>query len=515
MYTLRKKRIIIISIVSAILLIALVLGGVYAYTATDLFKSNQTLFFKYAGDAIGNLKYVENKQLSGIASLMEDTPYEIEGSLNVSYEGNTLNLLDIESKVNPEDEDMYAKVNLKSNNQNIFTLEYANSNNIYALKSDEIANAFIGVENDNLKVFAQKLGITDTTNIPDSIELKSIKSDVLELTENEMKHIYETYLPVLQKSISENKFKKDGNCTINNEGVVYNTTGYRLNLTQTELRDVIVAILNTLKEDSITLNMIATRAKALELGDDYTEINKLTKQIENTIEKLNETDTTEEEVISATIYVENGQVVETEIIISNRYKIIVYGKSSETTSKRYVSFEDLNNEDSKTEITENETRKKEESNYEIAIKNGDNTILISMDNKGSTESSELTTTVEFEMEIAGKTTIIEYEQEMKFDDSIQVLKVDRTNCAVLNDYTTEQLQALIQQLAERIQAVMNEKMQIISNNMQTSTTNVQTNKNVENSNIVENANNARENFINSRQQEMEDLQMVQDFANNL
>ena len=463
MNTLRRKKIIIISITSAILLVALVLGGVYAYTATDLFKSNQTLFFKYAGQAIDNLKYVENKQLAEIGNLMEESPYKVTGELSTTSNGNPVKVAGIEAKIDSTEETTYAKMDLFANNQNLFALEYANSNNIYALKSEEIANAFIGFENENLKVLAQKLGISDVSNVPDSIDFKTTNKEMTDFTDEELKHIYETYLPVLQKSIPEDKFKKDGDVTISKEGTSYKATGYRVNLTQKELRDITVAFLETLKEDSITLNMITTRAKALEMGDDYTEINKITKNIENAITKLNNSNVTDEAVISITIYVDNGQVLETEIILSNRYKLIVYGTSSEASSKRYISYEDLNRDNSKTEITETETRQKEKSTYDIILKIGKNDVSINMTNTGSASSKELATTIELEITAGQNTMGVQYEQEMIFDDELEIMKLDRTNCAVLNDYTTEQLQALVQQLAERIQTVVNEKAQTLSN----------------------------------------------------
>ena len=69
MYNGRKKIIIIMVIILLIVLLAI--GGVFAYITTDLFKSNQTLFFKYMGQTLESIKYVENTQLSEIENLKE------------------------------------------------------------------------------------------------------------------------------------------------------------------------------------------------------------------------------------------------------------------------------------------------------------------------------------------------------------------------------------------------------------------------------------------------------------
>ena len=194
MYNGRKKIIIIMVIILLIVLLAI--GGVFAYITTDLFKSNQTLFFKYMGQTLESIKYVENTQLSEIENLKEEKPYTIVGNLNFEAgEDNTdLNAnalsklaLNIEANVNKPEEKAYAKVNVTNSNQSLFTLEYANSNNIYALKSDEIVTAFLGIENENLKVLAQKLGIYDTSVIPDSINFANI-NEILNITDEEKAH---------------------------------------------------------------------------------------------------------------------------------------------------------------------------------------------------------------------------------------------------------------------------------------------------------------------------------------
>ena len=54
MYNGTKKKIIIITTI-IILVVILAVGGVFAYITTDLFKSNQTLFFKYLGQALEDI----------------------------------------------------------------------------------------------------------------------------------------------------------------------------------------------------------------------------------------------------------------------------------------------------------------------------------------------------------------------------------------------------------------------------------------------------------------------------
>ena len=77
MYTQRGKKIIIITISIVALILALSIGGVYAYLNTDLFKFTDKLFFKYVGQVIDDLKPTQNRQIEGFIDLMEQKPYQM------------------------------------------------------------------------------------------------------------------------------------------------------------------------------------------------------------------------------------------------------------------------------------------------------------------------------------------------------------------------------------------------------------------------------------------------------
>ena len=376
----KKKIILIVTIILLILILAI--GGVFAYLTTDIFKSNQTLFFKYIGQSLNNLEYVENTQLSEIEDLKEEKPYKVIGKLNFEAgEENTdinANILsrmsiDLESKVNRPEEKAYTKANLNYNDQNLFTIEYANSNNIYALKSDEIANAFIGIENNNLKVLAQKLGMLDTKAIPDSIEKVDI-NEVLKITDEEKTHITDTYLPVLVQSISKDNYSKEKDLKVMKDNITYTTTAYRLSLNAEELKQLQIALLQTLKEDSITLNLITSKAKLLSLDENYTQINNLTRIIDEQIETINNTNYSLDEGIDIIVYVDNQKVISTEVILKNKMKYTIYGEKQENSNKRHLLIENLTatSEYNKIEIEQIETRNNIESTNNILINIDDN-----------------------------------------------------------------------------------------------------------------------------------------------
>ena len=468
-----KRAIIIVSIIIGILLI-LGIGGTILYLKTDLFKSNQSLFFKYIDQATKGIEYTQNTNITNNINRIKEEPFTLVGNLNYETDEKnnpTKNALKnmkftVEAKVDNPEKKVYGVGTLKSNNQDLFKLEYANTGNIYALKSDEVVTAFIGIENQNLKVLAQKLGITNTSNIPNSIAQVLNLGETLNLTEEEKSHIYETYMPVLEENIDKSNFTKNKDIAVSRDGVVYNTIGYRLELNASELKQIEIKLLQALKEDSITLNLITTKAKTFNLEEKYTQINTLVQEIDGLINRINNESTNLQDGVIITVYVENGKVVTTEIIYKNEIKYTIYGQKENNTNSYYILIENLSatEEYSKIEIKTEETSSNNASTLNVLINiNNEKGIEVYLENINDNEEDTLKTNCEVTInEEDNKNSILNYEQEIAFKESItDIIKIDRNSCAVLNDYPTEQLQVLVKSLVQRVQELINQKAQAV------------------------------------------------------
>ena len=464
-----KKKGIIITIVIIILLIVIAVGGVMLYLFTDLFKSNQTLFLKYIDQTIQGMKYETNDQTKDIIEAQKENPYQIKGTLSFDYDGNENQQaevlkqmkVELETNANGQEEKSYTKASILYQNQNLFNLEYANSNDIYALKSDEIVTAFIGVRNSNLKVLAQKLGMQDTSNIPDSITPIDYE-DLLNISEEEKQHISDTYLPVIVNNIEKSKYSKQSNIPITKEGVEYNTTSYRVDLTSEDIANISVKLLETLKQDSITLNFIATKAKILNLPEEYTQVNNLTKQIDEQIKKIENSEKSPENGVSIVVYEEKGQTVLTEIIVKNNVKFTLYTSNTNQKNSIYLMAENLStsNDYNTVEMQVTQTKTAKQTNTEILVnKDNDKGIEIYLTNEGLSSDEKVTTTCEINYNDGNDKYIANYEQEINFNEENEIISLDNTNCAILNDYPTDQLSMLIVLIAQQTQNVMNQKMQ--------------------------------------------------------
>ena len=468
MYSQKTRNIIIGSILTSVIVVGSILLIIILYITTDLFKSNENLFYKYMGQTFDSLKYVENLQLSEIDNLKEEKPYKVDGKF--IYKVSDLNTnsvntrIDMELLQNNPQKESYANFALIHNTEKIFNVEYAKSNDIVALKSPEIVNAFLGTKNENLQELAKKIGITNTTLLPNSI--KDIKlNELLNITEDQRNYIIKTYLKVLQQNIDKSKFTKEKNLAVSRDGENYKTTAYHLNLTNEELKQVKIAILQALKEDDKTLNIIAEKMKIL--GLDSEENNNLKSLIQNVIDNINHSSNSQElSGINIMLYATGGRIITTEIIYENSIKCTIYGTSTKNESKRYLLIENLNvdTEFQKIEFNENEIRNESESSYNAIININDKTqVKVNLLNKGSAVEEKLTSEFKAEIDEQSKTQTISYEGDMKFNNNNtqSIVKLNKNNCGMLDEYEENQLKTVVEAVVKRTKEVINQKLKTI------------------------------------------------------
>lgn len=339
-----KKKAIIIAVIIVLLVLILAVGGVFVYFYTDLFKSNETLFYQYIAKGLESISVPQSTQLQDIMTMKQNQAYEVNGELTFEYtlaeETQEMQAVAdafkqvkiiVTGKNDPVQEASYRKLDMQLAETSIFEVEYANSNQIAALKSDEIVNAYVGIKNENLKVLAQKLGIQATEAIPDSIGENSISvEELFSITEEEKTHIQDTYGEVLKNNITSDLYTKLQDMTIQKNGVDYVTTAYRLDLTGQDVKNVIIQILQALKEDSITLNWLTTKAKLLGLDEQFTEVNQFTTLIENEIEQINNDEEFAQSGLSVVVYTYQGETILTELILENKVKLTLDCQKEQT-----------------------------------------------------------------------------------------------------------------------------------------------------------------------------------------
>lgn len=245
-------------IILILIIFILILGGVFAYLyfGTDLLKTNGQLFFKYLGQMVDIQDGFIDSQLIEYTNKKYTGKYEDSGkfSVDMNIDGINSEILDTVNNFNIEYSGRIDNTSRK-NEQDIvinyaedvnFPIKYKYANETLGLQTDYVSSKYIGIENRNLKEFAEKFGVTDTTDIPDSIDFfnNTNNQQMITFTEEERKQLKDSYQTILEEKLAEKTFTKvEEN----------NTANYSVELTNQELKELLVTLLETLKNDTILM----------------------------------------------------------------------------------------------------------------------------------------------------------------------------------------------------------------------------------------------------------------------
>ena len=439
-----RNGIIIISILIVLLLVVFVV----LYFCTDLLKSDKQLFFKYASQLVETEGgFVENN-IEAFYNKKQQMPYENEGKFDFTVDlGNNTNeqidiandfVVNFSGKTDKTNNKAEQNIELKYSDDVSWPLIYRHDGDIYGIQTDYVSSKYVAVENNNLKEFAGKVGMTDTSDVPEKIEVPE-NTTSFEYTEEEKQTVQEKYITILENQFRDDQFQAERN----EDG----TIRYILTMTNEELKNLVIALLNELKTDDVTLGKINN---ILSEQDLYTNNTIEAEDIDSIIESLQEGNTEEGEV-----------------------QFIVAQKNSKLVS---IS---LNQNDNNIQLTKN--NQEDSVNYSISVNFKFDTGLSRIGTIGGTVYfsanysglNELNTVKEnYELGIAvqdnngqqvGKYTY-QFENNVNFVDSVNIDGLNEENAMILNNYEEESIQNFMTQLGERISNVNAEQMEKIGFN---------------------------------------------------
>ena len=338
-----KKKGILIAIIVLIVLLVLA-GGAFAYIyfATDLLKTDKQLFAKYLMQLGDEEKGLFPKALDDFLVKKETTTYQNNGELSSNYsliDTNDTSMNEVINIMNNSKIQFQGSVdNANSKREENITLsypdsvslpfKYKNEGDIYAIQADILSPSYIGVENNNLKEFAQKLGTTDVSQIPDKIESNPIES--LNFTDEELKHIRENYIMPIYNNLADEKFTT----TENADG----TKTHILTLTYTEALNIYIQTLETLKNDTMMLNKIISIIAEIS-GENNLTVEELSQAIQDFIDDLPKTN---EKSIIININQKDGITNNISVVVANFTFIFTKSFHNENLSYNFNILGDEN-----------------------------------------------------------------------------------------------------------------------------------------------------------------------------
>lgn len=385
-----------------------------------------------------------------------------------------------------------SQTTLKYLDDDLFTLKYIRNKDLYALKSDEIINKYLALDNNNLKEFATKIGITDTSIIPNKIQGIDFEK-LLSINEETKNAIITRFMQIIKEEIPEEKYKSHKNVIININDKDISTNAYSLELDQKEIISILTKILNELRMDDNILSIIVEKVKIIDSTSTITA-KDLQDMIQDMINELQSIQVVDGQTMKLTVYANNNQLLRTEIAIKNNKVFIDYEKQG-NACKVIVSFENQANNDENITQMDTEYRimyniKKIElvSNIQdnekteiviITLGDEDNTIKVSIQSKiNVAESIQDNTIINVNIDdITYLTSKID--TTITSSDNIEIEELTKENCAIINNFTPQYIKTLSQSIIKRLETVYMQKLEFIKNAQK-----VNTNNNIINSNEV-------------------------------
>ena len=322
-----KKKILLIIIPIIIILIIAAIIAVLYFT-TDLFKSNEELFWKYFAQNQDVFDVIKNDKQAEQSQFKTNNSYTSDGNLSlvIAQGENSSKQLNVVTTARHDitTNRTYADATLKNGDIDLFKASYINSGDIYAVSCDEIFQGYVGTENSGLTQLAANFGIE---NFPDSINVNEY-TNLLDVTDEEWAHISETYLPVIMNVISKESYTKSSE-EIQVNGQTYNANVYSIQITGENLKQLIINGLTTLRGDTQTLVMLSNKLSTLGLGIEYTDTSNLALKIDELIDNMQ--NVTIGDNLYINVYENNGEVIRTEINLENTINL-VYDRTSSSSS---------------------------------------------------------------------------------------------------------------------------------------------------------------------------------------
>ena len=419
----KNKKILIILI---ILCIILILGITFSilYFATDLFKSNQELFLKYASKAFENSEdSFIGTDINEYFNKKEQTPYQNQGTLtpniytqNGQEQFENVNNFDISytGGIDNLNSRLKEDISLNYSNDSKMEFSYQKVGEQIGLQTDYVNSKYVVSTAEEIPNLDADLG--NVIEVLSKIqELKNI-----DLSWEEIARIRDTYFNVLSSNLTEDNFVKVSSSDV---------TGYQLNITGDELKNITLKLLETLQNDTETLDKINEHLKVQSSSNSITvnDIAKLIEDINNNQDILNKT-------VKITVYVNGENLNRLEININENILDITKNKVDTNVG------------------------------YNISFKGtGDNpvNILLNLNFTNITSNEGITEDYEFQIENNDITYNYKLNNNINFQSVSNIEDFSDDNAMILSNYNSAEVTSFISQVRQRIIDVNKELMERI------------------------------------------------------
>ena len=469
MYT--KKGIILI--ISIVIVVILLVGGVSAFIIlkTDLFKSNQTLFYKYLGQEMQEISALKSEKMIANSNSEKNNSNSKNVKKSFTYsDPNSGKLTEVLEKTNIQ---ISGKKNIEQNVSNtqfdvqydgnsIFTAETRVDNEVYGITSQEILNAFLGVENKDLNKLLSRLNVSNSDSFDSSIQVSNF-SELANFTDQEKQAFINLMTTTINSVIDAGQYTKNKKVTVTTETGEQVATEYSISLSSDELKRLFITFCNNLQTDSIVLNAIATRAKIIGLSTGYTDVNSLSANIGEYVSTITNLATTDKELVKISVYEADGNCIQTQIQTYDedefgQYNIKISANSTTANTTMQADISTVDQDLATIKVTKIDNSNN--TTYDIAISNSNSlNIELYFENLGSIEENNIQNKLNLAYSMQNTSFGMSYEDTVNFEQVEELEGLDENNCVIINNYDKDSVQSFLISIQEKIYTVYAQKLE--------------------------------------------------------
>lgn len=424
----KNNRIILIAII--ILVILILLSGVaYIYFVTDMFKSNKELFFKYVIQMGNEEEGFIEAELKEYFEKQKNMSYLDEGSVSVNIttsngqeqfeNANNMNVT-FDGQVDKINSQLIQNISLNYSDSVKFPFSYKQIGDTIGIQTSYIGSKYIASDKNELQSMEIASISENETLIENSENFEKLQEFAnVPLTTEDLQHIKDNYFNVLNQQLQESDFSK---IEENDE------KGYKLTLKGEALKNLMVKLLETLKNDQTTLDKLNEYIKIQKNSSKIT-----TSSIDNLIEDINNNSELNEEALEIVVYQAKGKTIR------------FIGKINEGEAKIEKT------------VTGNDLQYK----IELQINNNNQMKNIEFITRFAGLQSMQSITENYELTLETEETKYQYNynNNVEFTDSTNIETFNNNNVVMLNEMNEEERKNFIDAIIQRIQDVNKSQME--------------------------------------------------------
>ena len=258
-----KSKIKPFIIAGIIILIICLIIGIYFYNTTDFLKSPKTLFTKYFSQTAETLNPKGLSTANNLEEYMKLNNYKEVGTTKFDFvnglgssDNNTAYVIKSELEKDVSNNKIKMPITLNYRNHELLSGTVLSSNDLYGINIDGLTERYVSVRNVNLKELADKLGIENSKNIPNSF--KKIDTKNLNVTEN-LNNIFPKYIENFDNRFGKDLFSKEKDFKFTLESNEYISNRYILTTTVNDFYSFMKEQFTVMKTDDTLKNYLSDK----------------------------------------------------------------------------------------------------------------------------------------------------------------------------------------------------------------------------------------------------------------